>query len=189
MLHTIEHNYITTEYKCLSVVWDLQTHCLNLAWKHFSLFSDHISFHWLHKLSEPSGRLKRWCLRMSKFHFDTQYEKGIKHYQASAFSRLKTNAEAENSITKLDISNIWRTRLQKQLRDDFWRQIREGINERQHVPFHLSGCELLRRTVHSKPVVVIEKFLFVWRIIRKSLDTPEVGKCFTTFANSFIGRL
>ena len=50
------------------------------------------------EITEPSGRLMRWRLRLSEFHFVVKYKKGLLNTQADALSRLATSGETTVDI-------------------------------------------------------------------------------------------
>lgn len=47
-----------------------------------------------------------WRLRSTNFDIDVRYKKGIENCQTNALLRLRTNAEAGTSSTKLDIPSF-----------------------------------------------------------------------------------
>ena len=89
-LNSAELNYSTTEKECLAVVWALGTLRPYLQGESFIVHSDQASLRWLLEVSEPSGRLMRWRLRLSEFDFAVKYKKGTANTQADALSRLPT---------------------------------------------------------------------------------------------------
>ena len=54
---------------------------------------DHSSSRWLMNITNPSGRLLRWRLRLSLFHFAINYKKGSRNLHADEMSRLSTLGE------------------------------------------------------------------------------------------------
>lgn len=85
-----EKNYSVSERECLAVVFALQNLRPYLQGEKFIVHSDHASLRWLMGISEPSGRLMRWRLRLSEFDFQVVYKKGKLNTQADALSRLTT---------------------------------------------------------------------------------------------------
>ena len=63
--------------------------------EHFTINTDHSSLRWLMSVSDPSGRLMRWRLRLSEFDYDVEYKKARLNKQADALSRLETLGETE----------------------------------------------------------------------------------------------
>ena len=64
----------------------------------FTVFSDQASLRWLLTITEPSGRLTRWRLRLNKFDFEGRYKKGICNTQADALVQLQTLGETMSDI-------------------------------------------------------------------------------------------
>ena len=91
-LNPAEKNYSASERECLAVVWALQTLRPYLIYEHTTVHTDHRALHWLMNISEPSGRLTRWRLRLSEFDITIQYRKGKDNQQADALSRLLTGS-------------------------------------------------------------------------------------------------
>lgn len=94
-LNAHEKNYSVSEKECLAVVWALTTLRPYLLFEDFIVHTDHASLRWLMNVSDPSGRLIRWRLRLSEFKFQIQYKKGICNSQADALSRLGTRGGTE----------------------------------------------------------------------------------------------
>lgn len=85
------------------MVSHLQTLRQYLAGEQLTIFADHNSLHFLFKVSELSGRLIRWLLRLFEFIFDIKYKKNINNFKADAFYWLRTETEAVNATAGLDI--------------------------------------------------------------------------------------
>lgn len=57
------------------------------------MHTHHASLHWLLIISDPSGRLIRWRLRLAEFEFEVKYKKVRKNQQADALSSVIKNSE------------------------------------------------------------------------------------------------
>ncbi|CDF40870.1 unnamed protein product [Chondrus crispus] len=97
-LAAAERNYSVSEKECLAVIWAIQTLRPYLYGEHFIVHTDHASLRWLMNVTDPSGRLIRWRLRLSKFDFEIKYKKGKANSQADALSRLRTAGETVDEI-------------------------------------------------------------------------------------------
>lgn len=97
-LHQAEKNYSVSEKECLAVVWALTTLRPYLQGVHFTVNTDHSCLRWLMSISDPSGRLMRWRLRLSEFDFAVKYKKGTCNVHADALSRLETLGETQLEI-------------------------------------------------------------------------------------------
>ena len=85
-----ERNYSTGERECLAVIWAIQILRPYLERKHFDLYTDHQALKWMMSLTDVSGRLARWRLRLLEFDFTVRYRKGAANSVADAISRLPT---------------------------------------------------------------------------------------------------
>ncbi|CDF36419.1 unnamed protein product [Chondrus crispus] len=97
-LAAAEINYSVSENECLAVIWAVQTLRPYLYGEHFIVHTDHASWRWLMNVTDPSGRLIRWRLRLSEFDFEIKYKKGKANNQADALSRLRTAGETVDEI-------------------------------------------------------------------------------------------
>ena len=66
-LSKAERNYTTTEQECLSIVWAVVILRPYLEGTEFTIRTDHDSLKWLLNLSDATGRLQRWRLRLQQF--------------------------------------------------------------------------------------------------------------------------
>ena len=89
-LNSAEQNYSATERECYSVVWAITTLRPYIEGQKFVVRTDHDALRWLLTLSDPSGRLMRWRLRLSEFDFEIKYRPGRVHQVPDALSRLIT---------------------------------------------------------------------------------------------------
>ena len=75
-LSPAEQNYTTTEQECLAVVWSVLMLRPYLEGQEFTIRTDHDSLKWLMALSDASGRLQRWLLRLQEFDFNINHRPG-----------------------------------------------------------------------------------------------------------------
>lgn len=61
--------------------------------RNFVVYPDHAALHWLLTISDPSGRLVRWRLRLAEYDFQIKYKTGASSAQTDALSWLATAAE------------------------------------------------------------------------------------------------
>ena len=85
-----ERNYSTSEQECLAIVWSLLMLRPYLEGSAFTIRTDHDPLKWLLNITDPTGRLGRWRLRLSEFDFTVQYRPGRKHNLADGMSRILT---------------------------------------------------------------------------------------------------
>ena len=64
-----EKNYLPTERECQAVVWAITSLRPYIEGTSFTVRTDHDSLRWLMNLTESSGRLTRWRLRLAEFDF------------------------------------------------------------------------------------------------------------------------
>ena len=84
----MEHNYTITERECYSIVWAVATLRPYIEGETFTVRTDHDALRWLMTLTDSSGGLMRWRLRLSEFDFTIQYCPGIFHQVPGALSRI-----------------------------------------------------------------------------------------------------
>ena len=97
-LSKAEKNYSTTEKECLAIVWAALTLRPYLEGQRFTLRTDHDSLRWIMNLSDASGRLQRWRLRLADFEYDVVHRAGIKHQAADALSRMPTDGSDQTPL-------------------------------------------------------------------------------------------
>ena len=89
-LNDTERNYDTTERECLAVLWSILQLRPYLERTHFVVRTDHDALRWLLNLTDASGKLQRWRLRLAEFSFEVVHRPGRVHQAADALSRLPT---------------------------------------------------------------------------------------------------
>lgn len=83
-----ERKYSVTERECLAVLFGVEHFRAYVeGTPNLTVFTDHASLLWLHHLKEPTGRLARWCLRLSQFSFEIKHRKGANNIVADFLSR------------------------------------------------------------------------------------------------------
>lgn len=93
-----EKNYDTTQKECLAVVWAVLILRPYLEGSRFTIRTDHQALKWLMNLSDASGRLQRWRLRLQPFEYDIVHRPGVKHQAADAMSRLNTTGTDQTDL-------------------------------------------------------------------------------------------
>lgn len=94
-LNKHEQNYSTTERETLAVIVALEHwRCYLDNGKQFTVFTDHSALRWFLTLSNPSGRLARWTVRLSCFNFVLKHKRGKDNVVPDLLSRaIKPNFE------------------------------------------------------------------------------------------------
>lgn len=87
-LNKNERNYSTTERETLAVITALEHwRCYLDNGKQFTIYTDHAALKWFLRLSNPSGRLARWSVRLSSFDFVIKHKKGKENVVPDLLSR------------------------------------------------------------------------------------------------------
>lgn len=69
-LSRAERNYTVTERELLALIFCLEKFRPYVEGVKFTVITDHYSLLWLSKLSNPSGRLSRWAVRLRQYDFE-----------------------------------------------------------------------------------------------------------------------
>ena len=97
-LNPAERNYSATERECYAVVWAITSLRPYIEGTKFNVRTDHDALRWLMSLTDSSGRLTRWRLRLAEFDFQIEYRPGRVHQVPDALSRLITPRVPQNEI-------------------------------------------------------------------------------------------
>lgn len=83
-----EKNYSITERETLAVLIALEHwRCYLENGKTFTVYTDHSALKWFLSLSNPTGRLARWGVRLSSFDFTIKHRRGVDNVIPDALSR------------------------------------------------------------------------------------------------------
>jgi hypothetical protein len=83
-----ERNYSTTERETLAVISALEHwRCYVDNGKEFTVYTDHAALKWFLNLSNPSGRLATWALRLSTFNCVLKHKRGKDNVVPDLLSR------------------------------------------------------------------------------------------------------
>lgn len=101
-LTSSERNYSVTERETLAVIVALENwRCYLENGKPFTVYTDHSALKWFLSLSNPTGRLARWSLRLSTFNCIIKHKRGADNVIPDALSR----AMPINCISTSNTSN------------------------------------------------------------------------------------
>ena len=90
-LNSLERNYSATERETFAVISALEHwRCYLDNGNQFTVYTDHAALKWFLNLSNPSGRLARWALRLSCFNFILKHKKGKDNVVPDYLSRCPT---------------------------------------------------------------------------------------------------
>ena len=102
-LNDAERNYSATERECYAVVWAITSLRPYIEGTRFTVRTDHDALRWLMTLTESSGRLTRWRLRLAEFDFVVQYRPGRVHQVPDALSRLERPRDSAQTAVDDDV--------------------------------------------------------------------------------------
>lgn len=103
-----EKNYSITEREALAVLTALEHwRCYLDNGMKFIVYTDHSALKWFLNLSNPTGRLARWGVRLSAFNFEIKHRRGVDNVIPDALSRsCKISAINSNNIL-LNTNDQW----------------------------------------------------------------------------------
>lgn len=197
-----ERNYSVSEKECLAVIWALKTLRPYLYGEHFVVHTDHASLRWLMNVSDPSGRLIRWSLRLSEFDFEVKYKKGRINTQADALSRLETKGEtsedidedipcfiAEHGLTHQSMKSVMEQKISDSDPDSDEEDV-EGYGNCDELLALEGGTDSLEHFEAVKPEELLREQLIdpFCESIRRQIDEGNTLS-FTTEAQEFEGTL
>ena len=107
-LHEPERSYPTWELEILAAVWAINMFRPYLEFDKFTLITDSTALLWLHKLKDPSGRLRRWLIRLTAYDFTVVHRKGTRNVVPDLLSRTTSGtpfAWTDVSTITLDFKN------------------------------------------------------------------------------------
>lgn len=93
-----QRNYSITERELLSVITALEHwRCYLDNGQKFIIYTDHSALQWFLRLDNPTGRLARWCIRLSMFNFEIKHKRGSEHLVPDMLSRIDHSINAISS--------------------------------------------------------------------------------------------
>lgn len=114
-LSAAERNYSTCEREILSLLHGCEIFRGYVQGVHFKVITDHASLRYLSKLSNPTGRLSRWALRLSMFDFEIIHRRGKFHVIPDALSRSVPVAEINTLGISLDELEPWYLKMRENI--------------------------------------------------------------------------
>ncbi|UYV65289.1 hypothetical protein LAZ67_3003835 [Cordylochernes scorpioides] len=86
-LRAHERNYSISELQCLAIVESVDNFRVCLMDRKFAMFSDHPALQWLKEIKNPSDRLFRWRLRLSRYEYEVRSINGVQQYETDVITR------------------------------------------------------------------------------------------------------
>ena len=106
-LNAAERGYSVIEREALGLVWAVTHFRVYLYGHPFVLITDHCPLTWLKTVKDPSGRIARWLLTLSEYHWDIQHKSGKTHRNADALSRsVTTESSRPFSDATVDVDRL-----------------------------------------------------------------------------------
>jgi hypothetical protein len=75
------------EKECLAVIIAIEKFRPYVEGIKFKVITDHSCLQFLQKMSNPTGRLARWSLKLQQYDYDIEYRKGAHQKVPDALSR------------------------------------------------------------------------------------------------------
>ncbi len=85
---TAERNHSASDRECLAAAYGITTYRLYLFGEHFVVNTDRAALRWLMEISDPSGSLIRWRLRLAEYSFNVKYKQAKLNCLTDAVSRI-----------------------------------------------------------------------------------------------------
>lgn len=159
-----ERNYSTTEREALAVLTALEYwRCYLETDKTFLVYTDHSSLKWFMSLTNPTGRLARWGVRLSSFNFEIKHRRGKDNVVPDALSR----SVPVEAISNADVSNT---------QDSWYLKIFQGCQANPiNFPNYKVEDNVLYRYMKTKVDLTVE---FAWKkVIPKEQQRDILIEC------------
>lgn len=115
-LSRAERNYSVTERELLGLIFCLEKFRPYVEGTKFTVITDHYSLLWLNRISNPTGRLARWSVRLAQFNFELKHRKGKLNVVPDFLSRIEHPVEVNAfDIDKRNIDSWYQNLMQKVL--------------------------------------------------------------------------
>lgn len=107
-LTAAEKNYSITERETLAVLIALEHwRCYIENGQQFTVYTDHSALKWFLSLSNPTGRLARWGVRLSSFNFVIKHRRGVDNVIPDALSRIVPVSAINDCNSNLNSKDCW----------------------------------------------------------------------------------
>lgn len=99
-LQSADQTFSVSEKECLAVVWALTTIPHYVKGVTFTIDTDYSCLRWVSSISEPSGSLLCWRLRLSELDFEARLKKSRSLIHADGLLRLLTLRETQAEVNE-----------------------------------------------------------------------------------------
>lgn len=175
-----EKNFSTVERECLAIVWAVEKLRAYLEGYSFVVVTDHHSLTWLHNLSQPTGRLARWILRLQQFDFRIIHRKGRENVVPDMLSRTVPE------ISALSVEDVCQN-VSSVIKDNWYKKQCESIskNPLRFPLWRMENSKLFKKVRnHYSNLTGVE---YDWKevvpkenrrnILIENHDSPTAGHC------------
>lgn len=158
-LTAVQRKYTTTEKELLACIFGIEKFRSYVEGTSFVVETDHSSLKWLNSMTNPSGRLTRWAVKLSQFDFTIKHRKGSLNVVADALSR----SVAEVSV--LDVATF---------KPDRWytKMIEKVQSSPEAYPTFRVENGILYKHIFPKHNIVSN--LSSWKIVVPTVNRPEI---------------
>lgn len=159
-----ERNYSVTEREALAVLTALEHwRCYLENGRPFTVYTDHSALKWFLSLTNPTGRLARWGVRLSAFDFSIKHRRGKDNVIPDSLSRCVPVADLTCS-SPTATTDTW-----------FLNIFNGCLNSPTSFPNYLIKNDKLYRRMNNKNALTSE---FSWKEVVCAEDRPQVlAKC------------
>lgn len=116
-----DQEYDTTHRECLPVVFDVLMLSPYPKRSWFTIPTDHDAIRWILNITDVTGRLVRWLLRLQVSDFDVVQMAGVKHQAANASSGLPTTG-MDKSLLKDNVPELKKLKRNEEEKRPKWTQ-------------------------------------------------------------------
>ena len=154
-MNKYQESYSVTEKECLAIVWAIDKFRHYLLGSEFTVKTDHCGLCWLMRISDPSGKLCRWAIRLSEYKFNIMYKNGKSHGNVDTLSRYPLNSKADDCdeipIYVVEEVNV----MEEQINDGWCKYIKKRLEEKKLKPnevYEITDGILWRKIFDSRGI-------------------------------------